>query len=144
MDKIAPDGPVYQAGTLSGNPLAVAAGLVTLTRLQRDDPYPALEARSAALADGLTAAAREAGVTSAINRVGSMMTCFFGVERVNNFDDASKADTAAYGRYFRAMLDRGVYLAPSQYEAAFVSVAHGEVEIEQTVAAAREALAQLD
>jgi glutamate-1-semialdehyde 2,1-aminomutase len=133
MNHVAPAGPVYQAGTLSGNPLAVAAGLAMLRHLKsHPETYDRLESRAAALC-----AAAPAGVT--VNRVGSMFTFFFTDQSVTDYDSAKRSDTARFGRFFRAMLDRGIYLAPSQFEAAFVSAAHTEEDIRQTVAAAREA-----
>jgi glutamate-1-semialdehyde 2,1-aminomutase len=139
MAHVAPDGPVYQAGTLSGNPLAVAAGLKTVEILQRPGTYERLEASSAALGEGLAAAAREAGVPLVLNRVGSMLTGFFMSGEVWDYGDAKRSDTARFGRWFRGMLEHGVYLPPSQFEAAFVSLAHGAEEIERTLAAARAA-----
>ncbi len=133
MSKIAPLGPVYQAGTLSGNPLAVAAGLAMLRHLKANPQiYDQLEQRAAKLC-----AAMPEGVT--VNRVGSMFTCFFTPGPVTDWESAKVSDTARFGRYFRAMLERGVYLAPSQFEAAFVSAAHSEDDIDRTIAAAREA-----
>jgi len=143
MHRVAPDGPVYQAGTLSGNPLAMAAGIETLKHLMRPGFYDRLEAVSARLADGLSAAAREAGVPVTLNRVGSMMCGFFTRSPVTDFASALTSDTACYGRFFNRMLERGVSLAPSQYEALFVSSAHTERDIDDTVAAARESLAAL-
>jgi glutamate-1-semialdehyde 2,1-aminomutase len=135
MSKIAPAGPIYQAGTLSGNPLAVAAGLAMLRELQaHPEIYEQLEARAAALC-----AAAPPGVT--VNRVGSMFTFFFNDGPVTDYESAKRSDTARFGRFFRAMLERGIYLAPSQFEAAFVSAAHTDEDIRQTVAAAREAFA---
>jgi glutamate-1-semialdehyde 2,1-aminomutase len=139
MQQVAPLGPVYQAGTLSGNPLAVAAGLATLRILERDPPYARLEALSARLADGLTARARASGVAYTGNRVGSMLTGFFRSGAVTNYQDAKGSDTAAFARFHQAMLARGVYLAPSQFEAAFVSIAHDEAIIDATLDAAAEA-----
>jgi glutamate-1-semialdehyde 2,1-aminomutase len=133
MNQVAPVGPVYQAGTLSGNPLAVAAGLAMLRHLKKHpEIYDRLEARAAALCTAIPA-----GIT--VNRVGSMFTFFFTDGPVTDYESAKRCDTARFGRYFRAMLERGVYLAPSQFEAAFVSAAHTEEDIAQTVAAAREA-----
>jgi glutamate-1-semialdehyde 2,1-aminomutase len=140
MRKIAPDGPVYQAGTLSGNPLAVAGGAAALDALAEPGVYERLEAQSAALEQGLTAAIAEAGVAARVNRVGSMWTLFFTREEVFDYPSAKKADTARFGRFFHALLDRGVYLPPSQFEAAFVSLAHGPDELRLTLQAAREAL----
>jgi glutamate-1-semialdehyde 2,1-aminomutase len=140
MSRVAPSGPIYQAGTLSGNPLAVTAGLATLRLLGRRGLYDELERASARLADGLAEAARAAGVPTVTNRVGSMMTLFFhdGPEVVD-WQTASASDTARYGRFFHAMLDRGVYLAPSQYECAFVGVAHTDDLVDRTLSAAEEA-----
>jgi glutamate-1-semialdehyde 2,1-aminomutase len=133
MNHVAPLGPVYQAGTLSGNPLAVAAGLAMLRHLKsHPEIYDRLESRAAALC-----AAAPAGVT--VNRVGSMFTFFFTDQPVTDYDSAKRSDTARFGRFFRAMLDRGIYHAPSQFEAAFVSAAHTREDILETVAAAREA-----
>jgi glutamate-1-semialdehyde 2,1-aminomutase len=140
MDKVAPLGPVYQAGTLSGNPLAMAAGLATLCQL-RDNPriYARMEANSAKLVTGITQAAHEAGFKVTANRVGSMFTWFFCEGPVTNWDSAAKCDTAAFGKYHRNMLEAGVWLPPSQFEAAFLSAAHVEKDIDDTIAAAREA-----
>jgi glutamate-1-semialdehyde 2,1-aminomutase len=133
MNKVAPAGPVYQAGTLSGNPLAVAAGLAMLRHLKaHPEIYDQLEARAAALC-----AAAPAGVT--VNRVGSMFTFFFTDGPVTDWESAKRSDTARFGRFFRAMLERGIYLAPSQFEAAFVSAAHTEEDIAKTIEAAEEA-----
>jgi glutamate-1-semialdehyde 2,1-aminomutase len=141
MDMLAPLGPVYQAGTLSGNPLAMAAGIATLSYLQEhaDEVYPKLEASAKAVAEGVAAEAARAGVPLTLNRVGSMWTWFFTPGPVTNYDEAAKSDAAAFGRFHRAMLDAGVWLPPSQFEAAFLSAAHGEEEIEATISAAREA-----
>jgi glutamate-1-semialdehyde 2,1-aminomutase len=143
MDRMAPTGPIYQAGTLSGNPLAMRAGLETLDILAEDGTYERMEQVSAALQDGLGKAAAEAGVTVCSNRVGSMMTMFFNPGPVTDFDSATKSDTDLYARWFHGMLERGVYLAPSQFEAAFVSSLHGEEEVEATLKAAREVFAEL-
>jgi glutamate-1-semialdehyde 2,1-aminomutase len=140
MATVAPEGPVYQAGTLSGNPLAMAAGAALLDLLARPGAYETLEARSARLEEGLRRAAREAGVPATLNRVGSMITLFFCAGPVTDYATAKASDTRAFGRFFHAMLDRGVYLPPAQFEAAFVSLAHGEAEIDATVAAAGAAL----
>lgn len=142
MSLIAPDGPVYQAGTLSGNPLAVAAGIATLEILRTGELYTRLERASAALADGLAAAARKAKVNMVVNRVGSMLTCFFtAAQAVRNYADATACDTQAFARFFRGMLQGGVLLPPSQFEAWFVSSAHDQAAIEHTLAAAERALA---
>ena len=133
--------PIYQAGTLSGNPLAMAAGIATLEALQAPGTYQALEATSARLAEGLAAAAARAGLATQINRVGSMLTGFFTATPVTDYATAKTADAARYGTFFRAMLERGVSLAPSQFEAAFLSLAHTTDDVDVTIAAAREALA---
>jgi glutamate-1-semialdehyde 2,1-aminomutase len=137
MRNIAPAGPIYQAGTLSGNPLSMTAGLITLRRLRDESIYDALEQSSARLCDGLKSAADEAGVSNKINRVGSMWTSFFTGSEVLDWSTANKCDREKYGKFFHAMLDEGVYLAPSQFEAAFVSLAHSDEVIEQTIEAAR-------
>jgi glutamate-1-semialdehyde 2,1-aminomutase len=141
MDLLAPLGPVYQAGTLSGNPLAMAAGLATVGYLQEHagEVYPRLEAASKAVAEGVAAEAASVGVPLTLNRVGSMWTWFFTADAVTNYDEAAKSDTAAFGRFHRAMMDRGVWLPPSQFEAMFIGTAHGEAEIAATITAAREA-----
>jgi glutamate-1-semialdehyde 2,1-aminomutase len=139
MAMVAPEGPVYQAGTLSGNPLAMAAGAALLDLLARPGTYEALEARSARLEEGLLRAARDAGATVAVNRVGSMITVFFCAGPVTDYATAKASDTRRFARFFHAMLERGVYLPPAQFEAAFVSLAHGEAEIDATVGAAAEA-----
>jgi glutamate-1-semialdehyde 2,1-aminomutase len=134
MQLLAPTGPVYQAGTLSGNPLATAAALVVLRRLRDPAVYERLEATGAALEQRLREAA--AGAPVSLQRVGGMATLFFHEGPVRDFDDAAAADTERYGAFFRHLLERGVYLAPSQFEAMFVSTAHGEAELERTAAAA--------
>jgi glutamate-1-semialdehyde 2,1-aminomutase len=139
MTQIAPSGPVYQAGTLSGNPVAMAAGLAMLDLIQAPDFYQDLERRTNALCDGLEAAARDAGVPFTTNRVGGMFGLFFSTEHVDTYAQAIACDTAAFNRFFHAMLERGVYLAPSAFEAGFLSSAHGDAELAQTVAAARDA-----
>jgi glutamate-1-semialdehyde 2,1-aminomutase len=140
MDQVSPAGPIFQAGTLSGNPLAMAAGLATVARLREDPPYERLEALSARLEEGLRRAATDAGVPHVVQRVGSMITLFFNPAPVHNYDDAKRSDTALFGRFFWEMLARGVYLPCSQFEAAFVSAAHTEADIDHTAEAAREAL----
>jgi glutamate-1-semialdehyde 2,1-aminomutase len=139
MDLLAPLGPVYQAGTLAGNPVACSAGLATLALLT-PEAYRQLEETAASLEQGLLDAIAAAGVRATVQRVGSLLTLFFGVTRVESFVDASKADTNAFARFFRAMNERGVYLPPSQYEAWFLSLAHGEQEVAKIVEAVREAL----
>ena len=142
MEMVSPAGNVYQAGTLSGNPLAMAGGLATLEIMQEAGAYEALERRSAMLAEGLIDAAQKAGVPVALNRVGSMLTPFFvrdAAQPVTNFAQATSGDTAAYATFFHAMLQNGVLLAPSQYEAMFVSLAHTDQVIERTLNAAERA-----
>ncbi|MBI4772277.1 MAG: glutamate-1-semialdehyde 2,1-aminomutase [Chloroflexi bacterium] len=143
MQMVAPAGPVYQAGTLSGNPLAMTAGIETLRELQRPGTWEALEGAASRLEAGLRAAAREAGVAAVVQRVGTMFTTFFSDGPVANWATAKTADTARFGAFFRAMLEGGVYLAPSQFEAGFLSTAHSEQEIEATLRAARAALGGL-
>jgi glutamate-1-semialdehyde 2,1-aminomutase len=144
MEMVSPAGSVYQAGTLSGNPLAMAGGLATLEVVQEPGAYDTLERQSARLADGLVAAAKKAGVPIALNRVGSMLTPFFvraAGDVVTNYAQATAGDTAAYARFFHAMLDNGVHLPPSQYEAWFVGLAHEDKHVDQTIAAAERAFA---
>ncbi|TYO94998.1 glutamate-1-semialdehyde 2,1-aminomutase [Desulfallas thermosapovorans] len=138
MSQVAPAGPVYQAGTLSGNPLAVTAGITTLQLLRRPGVYDELEQKSARLESGLKQAAEEAGLNLTFNRVGSMLCTFFTSEPVTDFISALKSDTERFAKYFAGMLDKGVYLAPSQFEAAFMSLAHTSEQIDQTIEAARE------
>ncbi len=140
MSLVAPEGPVYQAGTLSGNPLAVTAGIATLRLLRQAGTYAKLEERSTKLAEGLRQAAQKAGVAATVNQVGSMFTLFFTPQRVTNWDTAKAADTPRFGRFFRAMLERGVYWPPSQFEAAFVSLAHTDEDFARTIAAAETSL----
>ena len=139
MSQIAPSGPIYQAGTLSGNPVAMAAGLAMLELIQAPDFHVALERKTNALCNGLEAAAREAGVALTSNRVGGMFGLFFSAEKVDTYAQAIACDTVVFNRFFHAMLERGVYLAPSAFEAGFMSAAHGEAEITATIDAAREA-----
>ncbi|MGE5508815.1 MAG: glutamate-1-semialdehyde 2,1-aminomutase [Chitinophagales bacterium] len=143
MSLVSPAGPVYQAGTLSGNPLAMAAGLSTLQLLKNDPPYERLERLAGRLCAGLAQAAAAAGVPVRVNRVGSMFTFFFTSQPVTDLDSATASDTRAFGHFFRGMLRRGVYLPPSQFEAAFLSAAHTEEDLDFTLAAAREALAEV-
>ena len=140
MEQIAPLGPVYQAGTLSGNPLAVTAGLRTLRLLKETNPYPELERMGARLQAGLEAAAQETGTESTVNRIGSMLTAFFANGPVTDWSSAKRSNTDYYARFFRAMLEEGVYLAPSQFECAFISAAHTDDAIEKTIEAARSSL----
>jgi glutamate-1-semialdehyde 2,1-aminomutase len=144
MHKVAPLGPVYQAGTLSGNPLAVAAGLATL-RILAETPglYEGLENESVRLVEGVAAAARKAGVPMTINRVGSMFTFFFTAGAVTDWDSASQSDTKRFGAFFRGMLEQGVYLPCSQYEAAFLSTAHQPADLDETIRAAAAVLAEV-
>jgi glutamate-1-semialdehyde 2,1-aminomutase len=141
MQKLAPLGPVYQAGTLSGNPLAMAAGLKAMEILARPGTYERLEELGQRLGDGLAAAAEAAGVRACVNRVGSMLTLFFSPGPITNYESARSADTARFGSFFRKMRDRGVFLPPSQFEAMFVSLAHTDEDIETILAAARASLA---
>jgi len=142
MEHIAPAGPVYQAGTLSGNPVAMTAGIAVLKVLKNKAIYEELEKKAQQLSDGLAEAAKKANVSVTSNRVGSMMTMFFTDQAVTDYDSAKTADTQRYAQFFRAMLQRGIYFAPSQFEAAFVSTAHSDEDIRQTVAAAEEAMRQ--
>lgn len=139
MDQLAPAGPVYQAGTLSGNPVACSAGVATLDLLTSES-YVALEKSAALLEDGLREAIAFAGVHATVQRVGSLLTLFFGVDEVRDFTSASRSDTAAFARFFRSMIAHGVNLPPSQFEAWFLSLAHGTTEVELLVEATRQAL----
>jgi glutamate-1-semialdehyde 2,1-aminomutase len=142
MDLISPLGPVYQAGTLSGNPLAMAAGYATLSYLRdHKDIYLKLDQLAGKLVAGIAAAAEDAGVTMCYNRVGSMFTWFFDRGPITDWTSAAKCDTEAFGRFFRAMLDNGIYLPPSQFEAAFLSAAHTEQDVQHSIAAAKNAFA---
>ena len=143
MEMVAPQGPVYQAGTLAGNPLAMAAGIATLRVLADDAAYERLEASADSLEDGLRRAAEEAETPVRINRAGSMLTVFFTAEPVTDFASARRSDTERFAAFFRQMLARGIFLPPSQFEAMFVSLAHGEDEIRQTIEAARQSLASI-
>jgi glutamate-1-semialdehyde 2,1-aminomutase len=146
MKLVSPSGPVYQAGTLSGNPLAMAGGIATLEILKETGAYETLEARSAQLADGLAKAAENANVPVAINRIGSMLGMFFVKtkgQRVANYAEATSSDTDRYAKFFHAMLDQGIYLAPSQYEVIFVGLAHSEDDITRTIVAAQAAFESL-
>jgi glutamate-1-semialdehyde 2,1-aminomutase len=140
MDLLAPVGPVYQAGTLSGNPLSVRAGLETMSLLQRPDVYERLEAAGARLEAGLRAALDSARLPGCVNRAGSLLTLFHGVDRVTDGASARRADTAAFARFFHAMFERGINLPPAQFEAMFVSLAHSDADLDTTIAAARDAL----
>jgi glutamate-1-semialdehyde 2,1-aminomutase len=143
MRKVMPAGPVFQAGTLSGNPVAMAAGVATLCELRDHPPYERLEALSRTLVEGIDRAAADAGVPHRVNRVGSMWTLFFTDREVTDLDTAKTSDTARFGKFFWAMMDRGVYLPCSQFEAAFVSAAHADADVAHTIDAAREALAEV-
>jgi glutamate-1-semialdehyde 2,1-aminomutase len=142
MENIAPLGSIYQAGTLSGNPLAMAAGLATLGCIKKDTAfYQKLEAKSARLADGLMRNCQELGIPAIVNRVGSMLTLFFTEKKnVFSWETAKPCNTARYAKYFQESLQGGVYLAPSQFEAGFVSAAHTDDDIDRTIQASREAL----
>jgi glutamate-1-semialdehyde 2,1-aminomutase len=142
MDLVSPLGPMYQAGTLSGNPLAMAAGIAQLKHLRdkKAEIYPRLEGLSAKLVEGVAAAAKDACVPLTSNRVGSMFTWFFNPDPVTDWESAAESNTAAFGRFFRGMLDAGIYLPPSQFEAAFLSAAHSEEDVEKTIAAAKTSL----
>jgi glutamate-1-semialdehyde 2,1-aminomutase len=144
MDLLAPLGPVYQAGTLSGNPLAMAAGIATVGYLQEHatEVYPQLESTAKAVAEGVAAEAARAGVALTLNRVGSMWTWFFTAGPVTDYAQAARSDMAAFGRFHRAMMEAGVWLPPSQFEAAFLGTAHGKEEVAATIAAAREAFGE--
>ncbi len=146
MDLIAPLGPVYQAGTLSGNPLAMAAGRATLSSLRdhKKEGYAQLDKRAGEVVAGVAAAAKDAGVTMCHNRGGSMFTGFFTEGPVTDWASAEKSDTKAFGNFFRAMLENGIYLPPSQFEAGFLVAAHSEKDVQQTVAAAKQAFATVD
>jgi glutamate-1-semialdehyde 2,1-aminomutase len=140
MNHVAPLGPVYQGGTLAGNPLAMCAGIATLKELQKPGLYEGLEKLAARLVAGLRRAMVDAGVAAQISSMGSLSTIFFTSQPVTNYAEAKRADTKNYARFFREMLDRGIFLAPSQFEAAFVSASHTAEDIERTIAAAGEAL----
>jgi glutamate-1-semialdehyde 2,1-aminomutase len=143
MESIAPQGSVYQAGTLSGNPVAMAAGIATLKQLIQPDFYEDLDRKSDRLATGLLEAAKKAGIKASAERVGSMLGLFFTDRKVRNFDDAKTSNLELFSAYYKSMRDRGIYLAPSQFEAAFVSAAHTDEHIDATVRAAEETFAEL-
>jgi glutamate-1-semialdehyde 2,1-aminomutase len=143
MQMVAPAGPMYQAGTLSGNPLAMMAGIETLKELQQPGTWEAIDARSSRLAEDMSATAEEARVNIVLNRVGTMFTAFFTDQPVTNWATAKVADKRKYAQFFQSMLENGVYLAPSQFEAGFMSTAHGNAEIETTIAAAQRAYRQI-
>ncbi len=143
MEKLSPLGGVYQAGTLSGNPLAMAAGIATLTLLQEEGFYAQIEEKSAYLEAGLRDAARECAAPTCLQRVGGMFCTYFQAGPVDSFATAAKSDTAAFGRFFRLLLEQGVNLAPSQFEAGFMSIAHSQEDLDRTIAAARQAFRAL-
>ena len=143
MDSISPVGPVYQAGTLSGNPIAMASGIATLTTLRETNPYDDLEAKTTRLVQGLAAAATDAGLPHTVAQVGSMFTLFFNPDRVTSFEVSARNDTDRFAKYFWGMIDRGVYLPCSQFEANFLSTAHTDADIDATIDAAKEVLADL-
>lgn len=143
MQNVSPVGPVYQAGTLSGNPVAMACGIATLRTLKSENPYPHLDVRTQRLCDALVQAAQQKALPHACENVGSMFTFFFNPDRVTNYATAKRSDTKRFARYFWGMLERGVYLPCSQFEANFVSSAHSEEDLERTVAAARDVFADI-
>jgi glutamate-1-semialdehyde 2,1-aminomutase len=143
MERMAPEGDIYQAGTLSGNPLAMAAGLATLKILKNRDVYDDLEEKGRALFSGLETAARLAGEVIAVNRIGSMGSIFFTNRPVRDYRSAKQADAAKYARFYRAMLERGIYLAPSAFETTFVSTAHDEEIIQETIECAKDAFSSI-
>lgn len=143
MEQVAPAGPMYQAGTLSGNPLAMTAGIETLKKLSKEGVYEELERKAQKLVDGITAAAKKHGHAISGGTAGGMFGWFFVEGPVSNFQDATKADSAKFGKWHRMMLERGVYLAPSMYEAGFMSLAHTDEDIDNTIAIADEVLSQL-
>ncbi|MBS4026061.1 MAG: glutamate-1-semialdehyde 2,1-aminomutase, partial [Clostridia bacterium] len=143
MEHIAPAGPIYQAGTLSGNPLAMSAGLTTIKVLQRPGVYEQMFARTKELAEGLQSVTEELGVTASFNRVGTMLSIFFTDQQVIDYATATSSDVPKFGKFFWSMLKRGVYLAPSQFEASFMSLVHSEEDIAHTIKAARESLIEI-
>jgi glutamate-1-semialdehyde 2,1-aminomutase len=143
MDQVAPLGPVYQAGTLAGNPLAMRAGIAVLNQLTKPGLYDEMTQLAQRLVVGLRAELAGARIPAEVNAIGSLATVFFTPEPVRNYADAKRSDTKRYGRFFREMLDRGIFLAPSQFEAAFVSMAHTPQDVERTLVAAHESLAAI-
>ena len=140
MNHVSPLGPVYQAGTLAGNPLAMSAGIAALEQLKRPGFYEGIMQQAERLVLGLQAALADVGMPAQINAMGSLSTIFFTDGPVRNYADAKRSDTKIYARFFREMLERGIFLAPSQFEAAFVSASHAPTDIDRTLAAARESL----
>jgi glutamate-1-semialdehyde 2,1-aminomutase len=140
MNHVAPLGPVYQAGTLAGNPLAMRAGIAALKQLTKPEMYDDMVQRARRLVFGLRAELQDAGITAQVNAIGSLSTIFFSSEPVRNYGDAKRSDAKRYARFFREMLDRGIFLAPSQFEAAFISAVHTAADVDRTLAAARESL----
>jgi glutamate-1-semialdehyde 2,1-aminomutase len=143
MEEIAPLGPVYQAGTLSGNPLAMRAGLATLAKLEAPGFYAILDQKAQRLAEGLRSALGQSHIAGEVNTAGSLLTLFFSPQPVRDYASAKQSDTARFAAFFREMLGRGVFLPPSQYEALFVSAAHTDADIDATIAAARSSLAAI-
>ena len=143
MDLLSPLGPVYQAGTLSGNPLAVTAGIETLKLMKSSGAYARLNEFGSLMAEGLRTAIRDSGIIACVNQLGSMFTVFFGVDQVHDYATAIRSDTRLFARYFQGMIDRGIYLPPSQFETAFLSLVHSEAEVEETLAAARQVFSSL-
>jgi glutamate-1-semialdehyde 2,1-aminomutase len=140
MNNVAPLGPVYQAGTLAGNPLAMSAGIATLNELAKPGVYDGVNALAKKLVHGLRNALAGAGIVAQVNGIGSLSTIFFTPDPVTNYAGAKRSDTKRYARYFREMLNRGIFLAPSQFEAAFVSASHTSADIDRTIATAQEVL----
>jgi glutamate-1-semialdehyde 2,1-aminomutase len=143
MNMVAPAGPMYQAGTLSGNPLAMTAGIETLKILQQPGTYEELDRLTTKLADGLLTVAKETGHVACGGHLSAMFGLFFTAGPVHNFEDAKQSDTEKFAKFHRGMLEHGVYLAPSQYEAGFMSLAHTDADIDATLAAAREVLSAI-
>jgi glutamate-1-semialdehyde 2,1-aminomutase len=140
MNNVAPLGPVYQAGTLAGNPLAMSAGIATLKELSEPGLYERIDTLASKLVAGLRHALVKTGVAAQVNSIGSLSTIFFAPQPVTNYASAKASDTKLYARYFREMLDRGIFLAPSQFEAAFVSASHTDADIDRTISATHEVL----
>jgi glutamate-1-semialdehyde 2,1-aminomutase len=140
MNNVAPLGPVYQAGTLAGNPLAMRAGIATLNELNKPEIYEGIDEMAKKLVRGLRTAVADAGIPAQVNSIGSLSTIFFTPEGVSNYNDAKRSNTKMYAQFFREMLNRGIFLAPSQFEAAFVSAAHTSGDIDRTIIAASDAL----